>query len=744
MFRNIMATWADIQKLANQLQIAQNVEGEKKLSDTNVIEIVSKLRDLSLIDIIFTNDGREYVTKKHLQKEIMNECLERKGRVSMDDLVMSLNVDYEYIVEGVRELCLLDCNFISFQSELYTKSFMDNLCSLVSDKLDDIGTMSILLITKLFDLPTTIINTYVLNEIGNKIDAVRDGDQIYTKKYLLIQEMCIVAILGSLTKVTQMEEIVSTIPVSENIFWSLWNKLEKENIINGKLFGSKSSTKKSFYIPKYYIDLSLSYIKSKFDSDGIIDVGIFRKFFITNINETFDTIYGKFFSKNLIHLDSIIIKKENLIECINEIEKEARSSGHCDILVFLQKELSSSITDVDIEIIKENYWKLSDDLKFLEISDGSLILYSTSLIKSIRNLLEPIIKDIAIKETPNLIISIKEQQTKGKHQQHSDDENWGTTKSGKGSKKKGGTSKKSTKKSSTEVRKTNLPQIDFMKYLEKENLAPKNIVKFILKEISFDLEELFNNEVLHVINNLSLTRSIDQKKNRKLLEENGQTLYEQFCILEQGASFFSDKMGLDLKDYLLKNTGTEFANIILSIITERPIEEIMTTKNKIIKEMDCDDIIKKDILSLYASTTSGDVNSFHESVKILGNRDGCGLIFKKPHESLLPDLVSSYKDGLVKAIQESTDHAKSLLLAILILYADRYKIAISASGKFVGNLIQNLTTSDQVNEDEISLLVSTQGAVIEMFKSKGNVNPVLKDQLDEAIETIKKLFTHKN
>uniref|UniRef100_A0A0K0F467 E3 UFM1-protein ligase 1 homolog n=1 Tax=Strongyloides venezuelensis TaxID=75913 RepID=A0A0K0F467_STRVS len=61
---NSMATWADIQKLANELQVAQNFVGEKKFSDSKVIEIVSKLRELFLIDIIFSTDGKEYITKK--------------------------------------------------------------------------------------------------------------------------------------------------------------------------------------------------------------------------------------------------------------------------------------------------------------------------------------------------------------------------------------------------------------------------------------------------------------------------------------------------------------------------------------------------------------------------------------------------------------------------------------------------------------------------------------------------------
>uniref|UniRef100_A0A0K0G1S3 E3 UFM1-protein ligase 1 homolog n=1 Tax=Strongyloides venezuelensis TaxID=75913 RepID=A0A0K0G1S3_STRVS len=693
--------------------------------------------------------AKSILLKKRLQSEIMNECVGRKERVSMDDLVMPLNVDFEYIVEGVKEICSSDENFISFQSELYTKTFMDNLCNEISDKLDDVGTMSILSITKLFDLPTAIINTYVLNEIGNKIAAVKDGDTIYTRRYLSAQKMYVAAILSSVTKVTPMEKIVSVIPVSENIFWSLWNELDKENIINGKLFGLKHSTKKNFYIPKYYSDLTLCYIKSKFNSDGIIDSGIFKKFFITNINETFDAIYGKSFSKSIIHLDSIIISKEKLTDYINEIENDARNSGWCDVMGFLRNEISYPITEVDIDIIKEKYWKLSNDLKFLDTPDSSLILYKKSLVDTIKKFLEPIVKEIAVKEAPNLIISMKEEQAKGKHKQHSDDEDWGTGKGGKGSKKKGVSSKKPAKKSTTEVRKgttISLPNATLLKQLEKENLAPENIVKCIYKEISTDLEETFNNEIIYTMNNLSLTRSSDQKKNRKVLEQNGQTLYETFCILEQGALHFPDKTGTDLRDYLLKNTGIDFANVVLSIISERPVDELSSpgTRNKIIKEMDCDNDIKEDILSLYASITSGDVNLFHEAVKTLGNKNSCGLIFKKPHESLIPELVSSYKDGLVKALKESTDHAKSLLLGILILYADRYKIAVSGSGKFVGNFILNFKNSSQVDEDEISLLTSAQGAVIEVFKSKGNVDGTLKEQLDEAIEEIKNVVINKN
>uniref|UniRef100_A0A0N5C1B5 BTB domain-containing protein n=1 Tax=Strongyloides papillosus TaxID=174720 RepID=A0A0N5C1B5_STREA len=109
--------------------------------------------------------------------------------------------------------------------------------------------------------------------------------------------------------------------------------------------------------------------------------------------------------------------------------------------------------------------------------------------------------------------------------------------------------------------------------------------------------------------------------------------------------------------------------------------------------MDCNNDIKEGILSLYASTTSGDV-------------------LKKSHESLAQFLMSSYKDGLVKALEGSVNNTKSHLFDYLILYAGRYKIAVSRPGKFVENFIPTLKNSAQFNEYEISLLTSGQEAVM--------------------------------
>lgn len=45
------------------------------------MEIITKLVDMKLLDIIFTNDGKEYVTPKQLLTEMKDELIVNGGKV---------------------------------------------------------------------------------------------------------------------------------------------------------------------------------------------------------------------------------------------------------------------------------------------------------------------------------------------------------------------------------------------------------------------------------------------------------------------------------------------------------------------------------------------------------------------------------------------------------------------------------------------------------------------------------------
>ena len=75
-----MSDWEEVRKLAADFQQLQATAGANRLSERNCIELVTRLIQMGQIDVVYTVDGKEYVTPQHLEKEIKNELLVHRGR----------------------------------------------------------------------------------------------------------------------------------------------------------------------------------------------------------------------------------------------------------------------------------------------------------------------------------------------------------------------------------------------------------------------------------------------------------------------------------------------------------------------------------------------------------------------------------------------------------------------------------------------------------------------------------------
>ena len=60
--------WEEIKKLAGDLQRAQLGGTVQKLSERNCVEIVNYLVDHGLLKVLFTTDGKEYLTHNQLER----------------------------------------------------------------------------------------------------------------------------------------------------------------------------------------------------------------------------------------------------------------------------------------------------------------------------------------------------------------------------------------------------------------------------------------------------------------------------------------------------------------------------------------------------------------------------------------------------------------------------------------------------------------------------------------------------
>uniref|UniRef100_A0A914LLR3 E3 UFM1-protein ligase 1 homolog n=1 Tax=Meloidogyne incognita TaxID=6306 RepID=A0A914LLR3_MELIC len=276
-------SWADIQRLAADLQRVQLAESNKqRLTESNCVEVISMLISMGFIDLVISSDGKEYVTRKHLQTECANECLAAGGRISLTDLASQLNVNLDHISGAVNQLVRHidheddDVNistsndFVICAGELIHRDFINGLCAKLNEQLEELGTISMLQLTRQWELPTELLNQHILTELGTgRISAIRFEDYLCTTRYINTLKGKFRAILIRLTKPCPLTEIYSYLAVSESFFFLLLNELNDQGKLPGKLLGTKNSIK-SLYVPFIHERMAKQFILQRLSEEHFL------------------------------------------------------------------------------------------------------------------------------------------------------------------------------------------------------------------------------------------------------------------------------------------------------------------------------------------------------------------------------------------------------------------------------------------------------------------------------------------
>ena len=128
--------------LALQAELAkvQSAPSSFKLSEPNVVEVVQKLVELGLLEVLFTTNGKEYLTPKQLRNEVEDEIVARGGRVNITELAPVLNVDLPHIEKVVRELLSSQGSSMLgtlqlFQGDVISDVYLENLADEINQDL---------------------------------------------------------------------------------------------------------------------------------------------------------------------------------------------------------------------------------------------------------------------------------------------------------------------------------------------------------------------------------------------------------------------------------------------------------------------------------------------------------------------------------------------------------------------------------------------------------------------------------
>lgn len=274
--------WDEIQRLAADLQRAQLSTGAVKLSERNCVEIVAKLVSLGLIDVIYTTDGKEYLTHQQLQKEISDEVYINGGRLELPELANLLNVDFSQVEAQANQLVKHDSKRLFLVlGQLINSQYLDKIAEEINDKLQLEGTVSISVITKDYNLPSDFVFEQLVSRIGSIIEGFQDPHDpkvIVTQAYVARNKAKIRAVLRAITVPTAVNVICNRFQLEPRLFFRLCDELVKEGAAAGVLTGGRSTVaSKATYVPHVYAKAQSDWVDSFYAQNGYLEYDALRR-----------------------------------------------------------------------------------------------------------------------------------------------------------------------------------------------------------------------------------------------------------------------------------------------------------------------------------------------------------------------------------------------------------------------------------------------------------------------------------
>lgn len=175
-----------------------------------------------LLDVVFTTDGKEYITPTHLIKEIKDELFVNGGRINLVDLAKQLLVDLQVVTRRATEIEKSDTSLRIINGQLISNAYINTLCHEVNDRLQQQGQINVADLTTQYDLPSDFLIANIEKQVGKIIHGLQDKQdrQIFFTPTFVERNLSIVrGALMAITRPIATSTLISLIGVPERIFF---------------------------------------------------------------------------------------------------------------------------------------------------------------------------------------------------------------------------------------------------------------------------------------------------------------------------------------------------------------------------------------------------------------------------------------------------------------------------------------------------------------------------------------------
>lgn len=643
------------------LRVSNNVvQFYFSLSERNCIEVVSLLLEKGLLDLVFTTDGKEYLTHDHLRREIEEELYVNGGRINLVELSKTLCVDLQKIQPVAEQIADEDSKVTLILGQLVSSDYVIRIASEINERLSQNGEINVSELTGAYDLPSDfLLHEVVQKNLGRVIFGKQDSSNprlLYTSAFISRCKARIRGALAGITKPTPITALLSQTGIQERIFFSLTNDVSQTGSITSR------STAGS-YIPHIYTRTQSEWVRNFFKQNGYLEYESVTALGVGADPKPF--IQKQLSSEKLTFLNKCVVGQRIIDQVESTLEESIATSTFLDISTILP----SVISDQDIE--KMIQVVLTPSKQRLTQIFGSLIITT----KYLDNLLKPVY-EIADSNAKVSVDSgayqkfIAEKTIKHKDVDVDDfsgksDKREERRKKAAGGKAGGGAQGRETKTKSTKKHQRGGKNKDFDDSGSEEDVAISkkklkdhqlslvalNEIKKALKDtLEADGLEDLTNEIsnhyhlqlnkyaqnkAHELYETSLQNSMqNRKQNHSTLQDRLNNLMNDIRLYEKGLRMFqSSDTQSQLTKYLLKSLGIDFCNEISFYVA---IESELSFPNTISSQLsleqrnriaiECEASYKQSLVALNKSL-NGSVEDFLIAAENM--LAPCSMIVKK-------------------------------------------------------------------------------------------------------------------
>ncbi|XP_076762646.1 UFM1 specific ligase 1 [Xylocopa sonorina] len=740
--------WDEVKRLAADFQKAQLSSTLQKLSERNCIEIVTNLIENKLLEVIFTNDGKEYVTPQHLGKEIKDELYIHGGRINLVDLAHTLNVNLSQVSKIANEIEKHNKGLRIILGQLIDKTYTSKIADEINDKLMQHGIINVSELTIHYDLPAEFLQSLIEKELGKSIYGKQDTQDpriFYTQSFIARNKAKIRGALSAITKPTPLSAILGQCSVSERIFFSVLDSLQETKQIPGIVAGKQGTN--SHYIPTIYSKSQNEWVDNFYKQNGYLEYDALTRL---GISDPLNFVKRHFPNENIILLDSVAVGTSIRDQIDSNIEEAIGTGSYIDISLLLPSVFSDKDMDMLLKIAEK---KINNNTHVF----AKTVIMSDAFLQSLNKSFEAIAETKAreavasgqwfqmvaenrIKsKSADLILENKGSSRKEERRKKATAGKTGGGNQGRETKMKSTKRKylqgkvrdnesddESVKVSSTKIELKLVSFEDIKNEIAKDdNLV---VIDDLVEELASYLEPKVNNYAISIADQLAQN---NKTTNLSEVEERLNVLITNIKIFDKGIKHMNKSDQPVLTKYLLKSLGTDFVNELFKLAAQQNMlqfSENITTETRQKMLLDLPEDVKEPLSNVHKSIAGNCTDDFLSLVDAA--MATCCLVLKKYDKKKERPFILAHREALLEELNATQDPALTLHLATSILFSAATQSVLHMSGRHVSTVLSFLQT--QLQSSTMDILCKYHDLVL---KSLTSLDEETKLQVQNELET---------